>query len=78
MNIKDITLNNLKFGTNNINFKKRKNYFDTLDYSFQIKTPKYNYNVKTNKKNMYKNYIKKTSQEIMRRKINKTPIKNIL
>ena len=74
MNIKDITLNNLKFGTNNINLKKRKNYFDSIDYSFQIKTPKYNYNVKTNKKDIYKNHCKKSFQETINANKNKTPI----
>jgi hypothetical protein len=74
MSIKDITLNNLKYGTNNINLKKRKNYFNCIDYSLQIKTPKYNYNSKTNKKDIYKNHCKKSSQETIKANKNKTPI----
>ena len=78
MNISEITLNNLKSGTNYNNCKKRKNNFDCFDQSFQMKTPKCNYNEKTNKKNINKyNYIK-PSQQIIKTNLNKTSIKELL
>ena len=63
----------LKSGTNNnnYNYKKRKNNFD---YSFNIKTPKCNYNVKTNNKNIYKYNIKKIAQQMISGNLNKTSI----
>ncbi len=74
MNISEITLNNLKSGTNYNNCKKRKNNFDCFDHSFQMKTPKCNYNEKTNKKNKNKyNCIK----PLIKTNLNKTSIKEL-
>ncbi len=74
MNISEITLNNLKSGTNYNNCKKRKNNFDCFDHSFQMKTQRCIYNEKTNKKNKNKYNCLKT---LIKTNLNKTSIKEL-